>query len=175
MAADGEQLPFSSRGQDWLGTWHPPTWPIPPGKNHGANAVCLTRDGQVVLVSNGGAAWGLPGGRPEADESWRQTLERELLEEACARVVDAKLLGCARGVCVRGHEAGLVLVRSAWLALVEVDEWAPRYEMTHRRLLSPSDALSELARYDQGTHPAFLQRFFHEALLVHETMQASLF
>ena len=49
-----------------------------------------------------------------------ETLRREVREEACVEVTDAKLLGFHRGECIRGHEKGLVLVRSLWLAKVQV-------------------------------------------------------
>jgi hypothetical protein len=40
--------------------------------------------------------------------------EREIMEEACARVTGARLLGFVRGRCADGREKGLVLVRSIW-------------------------------------------------------------
>ena len=50
-------------------------------------------------------------------EDWRATLEREVLEEACASVEEATLLGFAKGVCAsEGPEEGLVLVRALWHA-----------------------------------------------------------
>jgi NUDIX domain len=44
-----------------------------------------------VLISNDGERWGWPGGRPDGNESWEQTLRREVLEEACAIVRHARL------------------------------------------------------------------------------------
>jgi 8-oxo-dGTP pyrophosphatase MutT (NUDIX family) len=76
-----------SRGQQpALGvSWH--LQPEPPdGKNHGSSGVCLTPARDMVLVSADGVVWGLPGGRPEGDESFEETLRREVSEEACARV-----------------------------------------------------------------------------------------
>jgi ADP-ribose pyrophosphatase YjhB (NUDIX family) len=64
------------------------------------------------MVSGDGDRWGLPGGRPEPGEDWADTLRREVREEACATVTGCRLLGFSRGVCVRGSEAGLVLVRA---------------------------------------------------------------
>ena len=79
-----------------------------PGQPHGANAFCVTADGEVVLISSDGQRWGWPGGRPEPGESWEQTLRREIMEEACATVTRARLLGFVRGRCVSGREQGPV-------------------------------------------------------------------
>jgi len=67
-------------------------------------------------------------------EDWEQVLRREMLEEACAQVLDARLLGFARSECLGGHEDGLILVRSIWLARVEVLPWEPQFEIPLRRL-----------------------------------------
>src|SRR5438105_9980463 len=105
MANVGETLLVHSAGQDWLATWHPPHLPAPDGKRHGSAGVCVT-DGHVILVSLTGEAWDLPQGRPEGDEDWRATLDREVLEEACATVTDATLLGYGRGECIKGPDLG---------------------------------------------------------------------
>jgi len=60
--------------------------------------------------------WGWPGGRPEGDESWEQTLRREILEETCSVVNDARLLGFCRSACLSGRRNDRVLVRSIWRA-----------------------------------------------------------
>jgi ADP-ribose pyrophosphatase YjhB (NUDIX family) len=93
-AADGEPFLVRSNGGTWSVGWHSPV-SVPEGTPHGANAFCVTADDQVVLISNDGKRWGWPGGRPEGDESWEQTLRREVLEEACALVRNARLLGFA--------------------------------------------------------------------------------
>jgi predicted NUDIX family NTP pyrophosphohydrolase len=71
-----------------------------------------------MLVSHDGIEWDWPAGRTEGDETWELTLRREILEEVCATVVDARLLGFCRSVCIAGREADLVLVRSFWRARV---------------------------------------------------------
>lgn len=128
VARDGEEFAVPSNGDDWSIAWFPPTT-TPDGIAHGANAFCLTGDNNVVLISDNGERWGWPGGRPEGDESWEQTLRREVMEEACATVVDARMLGFTRSACHIGHEQGLVLVRSIWLAEVELLPWEPRYRL----------------------------------------------
>jgi ADP-ribose pyrophosphatase YjhB (NUDIX family) len=158
VARDGEEIAVRSNGGNWLIAWHPPTG-TPEGTAHGANAFCVTADGGVVLISNDGERWGWPGGRPESDESWEQTLRREVLEEACAIVVVARLIGFCRGMCLTGPEQGLVLVRSVWLAEVELLPWEPRFEITHRRVVPANEILTHFWM-DDGFEP-----IYHRALV----------
>lgn len=161
VAGDGEEFVHHAGGQDWIMSWHPPQLPPPSGTPHGSEAVCVTVDGHVVLVSENSTSWVLPGGRPEAGEDWRATLDREVLEEACARVEEAELLGFGRGRCTRGPEEGLVLVRSLWRAAVSLEPWNPRHEIRHRLLVPPSVALSRIT--PQSPRPIY-RRLFREAL-----------
>ena len=158
VARDGEEFAVRSNGDDWLIAWHAPT-AAPEGAAYGANAFCVTADDRVVLISNDGERWGWPGGRPEGDESWKQTLRREVLEEACAAVVDARLLGFCRVVCLRGTEQGRVLVRSVWLAQVELMPWNPCYEIRHRRVVPATQLLAYLWM-ERGFEP-----IYHRALV----------
>ena len=121
VARDGEEFAFRDcRGQDLIVSWHPPVLPPPSGTPHGSGGICFTFDGNIVLVSMDGSSWDFPACRPEGDEDWRATLDREVLEEACASVEEATLLGFSKGVCIRGPEEGLVLVRSLWCAVVSL-------------------------------------------------------
>jgi ADP-ribose pyrophosphatase YjhB (NUDIX family) len=148
VAADGKEIAVHAGGQDLLVSWHPPA-AVPAGRRHGAEGVCVSGGG-VVLVSRDGQGWSFPAGRPEAEESWAETLRREVREEACATVVQARLLGFSRGVCIAGRENGLVLVRSIWRADVELGPWDPYFEIRHRRLVAPADLAAELTL---ASHP----------------------
>jgi hypothetical protein len=101
VARDGEEFAVHSNGGDWLTAWHSATT-VPDGAPHGVNAFCVTTDDRIVLISRDGERWGWPGGRPEREESWEQTLRREILEETYAVVRDARLLGFSCGVCLTG-------------------------------------------------------------------------
>ena len=103
----------------------------------------------LVLISHNGCDWDFPAGRPQGNENWERTLRREVLEEACATVGDARLLGFACGRCTHGHEEGLVLVRSFWLADVVLHPWVPRFETSHRRVVPATELSSHLS-------PAFM-------------------
>lgn len=161
-ARDEEEMAVRADGQDWIVSWHSPTSP-PAGTPHGASGVCFTDGGEVVLISRDGYGWGLPGGRPEGDERWVDTLRREVLEEACATVVEARLLGFGRSRCVRGHEAGLVLVRSMWSAKVELAPWAPTFEIPHRRVVPAAEAVDAMALSDDSGLDRILMRALQEA------------
>jgi 8-oxo-dGTP pyrophosphatase MutT (NUDIX family) len=176
IAQDGEEFAFHNAGQDWIVSFHPASLPPPHGKNHGAAGFCFTSDGQLVLVSKDGRLWEPPAGRPEGDESLRQTLDREVLEEASAKVDDAVLLGYSRGVCLKGHEEGLVIVRSLWWASVSILPHVPDYEMKYRLLVPADEALARIgveplfptlddAPKPSG-HSAIFRRFYLDALAV---------
>lgn len=158
IAHDGEEFAVRSNGGDWLTAWHSPI-AVPAGTPHGANALCITADDRVVLISNDGVRWGWPGGRPEGDESWEETLRREILEETCSIVSDARLLGFCRSVCVSGPEKYRVLVRSVWRAKVELLAWNPCFEVAHRRVV-PAYELPSNLWIEDGFEP-----IYHRALM----------
>jgi ADP-ribose pyrophosphatase YjhB (NUDIX family) len=158
-AVDGVEWTVTSGGQGWAVAWYPPPDP-PPGTPHGSATVCYLGS-CIVLVSGDGRRWGLPGGRPEPGEDWTATPHREVAEEACATVIGHRLLGYSRGRCLRGHEAGLVLVRAHWRAEVRLRPWRPAHEMTHRRLVPADQALASMWIED-GFAPMY-RRIFAEA------------
>ncbi len=160
-ARPGESLAVHVNGQDWLASWHPPLLP-PDGTPHGAEGVCVTGDGELVLISQDGERWSFPAGRPEGSETWEDTLRREVREEACATVLRARLLGFSRGACVAGPEKGLVLVRSVWRAEVELGPWEPRFEIRHRRVVAAAQVLQHLTITAHPSAP-IIRRTLHEA------------
>ena len=162
-ARDGEEFMVHANGGDWIVAWHPPSSGAPVGTPHGAAGICLTQDSGLVLISNDGERWGLPGGRPEGQESWEQTLLREMLEEACATVVEARLLGFSRGKCVAGHEKGLTLVRSMWRAQVELGSWEPHFEIAHRRVV-PAEGWSDHLWIEDGFAKIYWRAFAEAGL-----------
>jgi 8-oxo-dGTP pyrophosphatase MutT (NUDIX family) len=159
--ADGESIEAPIGGGTWLCSWHGPAR-APEGTPHGAGGLCITSGGDVVLITNDGERWDAPAGRPEPGETLEQTLVREVMEEACARVTAARLLGYSRGACIAGAEAGLVLIRSLWWAEVEVLDWTPRFETKGRRIETAARAWDILRDANPHTAPLF-GRWFVEA------------
>lgn len=47
---------------------------------------------QLLIVKNN-SSWTIPGGHPEGNESYLETLNREIMEEACITIKDAVLMG----------------------------------------------------------------------------------
>ena len=110
-----------------------------------------------------GVSWGIPGGRPEVGEDWRATLEREVLEEACASVEEARLLGFAKTDCIEGVEKGQALTRSLWSAEVSLNPWDPQHETTARLVVPPNEVLERVG-FDPDVRPIY-QRWLRDALV----------
>ena len=166
-ARDGEEIAVwageaQSNDQDWIISWCPPLTP-PDGIPHGASGLCMTGDGEIVLISQDGEHWDLPGGRPEGNETWEETLRREVREEACATVVQARLLGFSRGACVAGPQIGQVLIRSLWRVEVALAPWEPQFEVSHRRVVPAAEVLDQLAIADGLAR--IISRALHEAAM----------
>ena len=103
-AREGEEFRFrDERGQEWRASWHPPELAAPDGTPHGSAGICFTPEDNVVLVTWPGVEWQFPGGRPDGGEDWRATLDREVLEEACAVVEDATAARFRQGHMPRGR------------------------------------------------------------------------
>lgn len=161
LCADGEEFSFLDAGQEWIVSWHPPI-AMPSGTPHGSASICFTLDRKIVLVSTThGESWEFPGGRPEGNENWYDTLEREITEEACAQLTEASLLGYSVGRCIRGHEASLVIVRALCRSVVQLMPWDPKHETTDRCLVESDVALDKI-RIPQGMRPIY-ERWLHEA------------
>ncbi len=138
-ARDSEPMLTETQLGRWLVSWHSAAT-IPEGRSHGAAGICVSDDEHLILISPDGVHWGFPAGRPEGTETLRETLDREMREEACVTVLDARLLGFSRSELIDGHEKGLVLIRSYWLADVETEPWDPQFEIVHRRVVPAVNA-----------------------------------
>lgn len=113
-------------------TWHPGLALTGAERVTQVYGLCLTSDHQLLLVSQDGESWTLPGGRPEPGETHVDTLTREVWEEACARVTAQRYLGAQRVV---DPSEGAPYYQLRYLARVTVEPFRPRHEMRHRRLV----------------------------------------
>jgi hypothetical protein len=59
-------------------------------------------------------------------------------------VVEARLLGYSCGRCVRGAQAGQVLVRALWKAEVVLEPWKPAFEVRQRRLVPSGELMAQI-------------------------------
>jgi len=55
--------------------------------------ICFDRYDKILICKKPMEAWSLPGGKPEANETLVETLQRELLEEVDTTISSARLLG----------------------------------------------------------------------------------
>ena len=58
-----------------------------------ASGICFTGEGKVLLIREKNGNWHLPGGKPEKGEDLKQTVSREILEEACVKIDKCSLMG----------------------------------------------------------------------------------
>ncbi len=111
---DASEVHNDGNGGTWIVSWHPGQV-VPSGTPHGAAGICVTRSGEIVLITPNidRVRWDLPSGRPEGDETLEETLRREVREKACTEVV--------------------------------LEPWAPEYEIVARRCVAPAEARGLLA------------------------------
>lgn len=125
--------------------WFDPPFVPPDDDVDQAYGLCITNDGEIVLVHDGSYGWNLPGGGVEPGEHPHDALVREVMEEACAEVVASIYIGCQR---VTHHGEGRAVHRSwhdrttywqvrHW-ARVELLPWDPRHEIVERQLVEPA-------------------------------------
>ena len=135
---------FAYGGRAVRAVWRPEPWQPPRERVTQASGLCYTSAGEVLLVSQDGAHWALPGGHLEAGETLEETLRREVREEACADVLDCAYLGCQE-IQERDGEALLPSYYQArYWARVALDRFEPAHETRFRRLVAPVDVKAVL-------------------------------
>ena len=126
-------------------TWYEADFEPPPEQITQAYGICFTEQGRIVLVSVDGQYWNLPGGTVEAGETVTQTLAREVWEEACARVVASRYIGCQQVEDVdRPDDGPKLYYQTRFWARVTLDAFQPQFEIIARRLIAPARFRSTL-------------------------------
>lgn len=128
---------FERNSRSFQCEWLPAPFLPPRELTRQSSGVCLTKEGRITLV-NDGRGWALPGGYPEENETLEQALIREVLEEACADVVDFQYIGCQKTIELTPVPQGPVLSYQAryWVR-VENQVFDPHFEMTERIEIMP--------------------------------------
>ncbi len=96
------------------------------------------------------------GARLDSDRRPERTLAREVREEACARVVESRYIGCQRVDELAGDGGGYYQTR--FWARVELDPFLAEHEMTARMLVSPEEFPGALFWGGEATAGLILER-----------------
>jgi ADP-ribose pyrophosphatase YjhB (NUDIX family) len=146
----------AGEGDRYRIAWFDPPFRPPLEESTQALGICFTGDRRIVLVTWNGADWSLPGGSLERGETLEQALVREVREEACARVVSSRYIGCQRVEELDGDR--LAYYQTRFWARVELDEFRPEHEMTARRLVAPEEFRATLFWGGEATAGLILER-----------------
>ncbi len=91
-------------------------------------------DNQLLIVKNGNT-WTVPGGHPEQGETYLDTLNRELMEEACVTLKDINYLGAVEVV-----ENGEIYYQLRYTAKVnELRPFVQEWEIGERLFVDLND------------------------------------
>lgn len=146
----------AQHGRRYLIAWFDPPFRPPLEETRQALGICFTEDARIVLVTWNGRDWSLPGGTPELGETLDQTLTREVREEACARVLSSRYIGCQRVEELDAERATYYQTR--FWARVELEEFRPEHEMSARRLVAPEEFRAALFWGEEKTAGLVLDR-----------------
>ena len=146
----------AGQGRRYRIAWFDPPFQPPLEDTTQALGICFTADHRIVLVTWNGEHWSLPGGSLEPGETLEQALTREVREEACARAVDSRYIGCQRVEELDSDRPAYYQTR--FWARVELDEFRPEHEMTGRRLVAPEEFRATLFWGAEVTAGLILER-----------------
>ena len=132
-------------GRTMVAQWHPGGLEPPRNLCTQASGICFVETGQILLVRSADRQWALPGGHPELGEQLTQALRREVWEEACARVVRERYIGCVEVDDPQNPQGETKHYAARFWARVELADWHPLHETTGRILVEPGQFVETLA------------------------------
>ncbi|MGH7747757.1 MAG: NUDIX hydrolase [Candidatus Dormibacteria bacterium] len=137
--------PVTDAGRPAVFTLMAPGWWPPRPSLTQCYGFCFTPERRVLLVSPGDRRWTLPGGTIEPGEDPYATLVREVAEEACARVLEARYLACQHVLDPEAPDGRTSHYQARWWARVELDEWDPHFEIEERCAVPVDEVLATLS------------------------------
>jgi 8-oxo-dGTP pyrophosphatase MutT (NUDIX family) len=142
---------------------------IDPDQCVRSRGVCVTEDGDVLLVLDNSNLWGIPGGGREVGESSGAAFVREVWEEARARVVASRFLTAMRIARLDEHGGVEAVEHHAhYWARVEVEPWVSDFETIERSLLPATETLARTA------FPGHLRSLLTRAARIDPCLRAAL-
>ena len=105
----------------------------------------IFNDKNELLIVKVNGRWTVPGGHPEEGEAPLDTMKREVMEEACVNIKDAKYLGA-----VEVHDNGEIYYQMRYFAYAdEVLEFNTAWE-SEERMFVPLDELDKYIKWSKG-------------------------
>ena len=102
--------------------------------------------GQILIVKNG-KNWTIQGGKPENDETFMQTLNREVMEETCVTIKNLEYIG---EVLVSDLTTGEKYIQKRFKALIkEIFPFVQDFEVERRLFVPPKD-IGKYIKWSKG-------------------------
>lgn len=108
------------------------------------SAYVFNENNQLLIVKNG-STWTIPGGHPEKGETKLETLERELMEEACVTLKEINYLGAVE--VVENDETYYQLRYTAFVK--EILPFKKEWEIDERKFIDIED-LPNYIKWSKG-------------------------